>query len=74
MERKNVTAKGLGQICRRQDSSWSSTSVIRLSASQSRACDFPATLGAVLILPHRIGPPLGYGKRRADDGKEALQA
>ena len=27
-----------------------------------------------LILPHRIGPPLGYGKRRTDDGKEALQA
>ena len=27
-----------------------------------------------VILPHRIGPPLGYGKRRADDGKEALQA
>ena len=29
---------------------------------------------AALILPHRIGPPLGYGKRRIDDGKEALQA
>ena len=28
----------------------------------------------VVILPHRIGPPLGYGKRRTDDGKEALQA
>ena len=27
-----------------------------------------------LILPHWIGPPLGYGKRRTDDGKEALQA
>ena len=27
-----------------------------------------------LILPHRIGPPLGYGKRRTDDGKEAVQA
>ena len=27
-----------------------------------------------VILPHRIGPPLGYGKRRTDDGKEALQA
>ena len=29
---------------------------------------------AAVILPHRIGPPLGYGKRRTDDGKEALQA
>ena len=27
-----------------------------------------------LILPHWIGPPLGYGKRRTDDGQEALQA
>ena len=27
-----------------------------------------------LNLPHGIGPPLGYGKRRTDDGKEALQA
>ena len=27
-----------------------------------------------VIFPHRIGPPLGYGKRRTDDGKEALQA
>ena len=27
-----------------------------------------------VILPHRIGPPLGYGKRRTDDGQETLQA
>ena len=27
-----------------------------------------------LILPHRIGPSLGYGTRRTGDGKEALQA
>ena len=25
----------------------------------------------ILILPLRIGPPLGYGKRRTDDGKDA---
>ena len=29
---------------------------------------------AQMILPHRIGPPLDYGMRRTDDGKEALQA
>ena len=27
-----------------------------------------------LIIPHRIGPSLGYGMRRTGDGKEALQA
>ena len=27
-----------------------------------------------VIFPHRIGPSLGYGKRRTVDGKEALQA
>ena len=27
-----------------------------------------------LIFPHRIGPSLGYGKRRTVDGKEAFQA
>ena len=29
---------------------------------------------SAVILPHRVGPPLGYGKRRTDDGEEALQA
>ena len=40
------------------------------------ACVYALAAGVavVLILPHRIGPPLGYGKRRTDDGKEALQA
>ena len=28
---------------------------------------------ARVILPHRIGPPLGYGTRRTGDGEEALQ-
>ena len=33
-----------------------------------------ACSASILILPHRFSPPLGYGKRRGDDGKEALQA
>ena len=42
-----------------------------------RRCRFAALavdVGAALTLPHRVGPPLGYGKRRTDDGKEAFQA
>ena len=36
--------------------------------------DLPPAVTAEVILPHRIGPALGYGKRRTDDGQEALQA
>ena len=38
------------------------------------ADDLAQTYEMALILPHRIGPALGYGKRRTDDGQEALQA
>ena len=59
----------------------------RLRAAQLYTEDFEQAAGAYLhiqldaaqnpalmILPPRIGPPLGYGKRRTDDGQEALQA
>ena len=49
--------------------------ILRISASLDQDTVLQEAVASVwVILPHRIGPPLGYGKRRTEVGQEALQA